>query len=224
MRALLLLALLSSSVALTGCTQGSPGEDDDIRQTCPAWTRGLNRQVINGNLAVTNQTTVPDLDRWDFTEPGDKGSGLGTPYGSAQGKPLDFMTLDLRQKSGGDPNDDQLLYIQDAELRVRFFAERDHQLGEEMEAYEDGKPATAKHEWVFRTAPGGYLIQNITWKLELAKPDQQPDPHGVYVHWEMVPNLDNDIDTASVAIMRYAPDFWYRTCWEDGTLATMPAT
>jgi hypothetical protein len=129
----------------------------------------------------------------------------------------------MHQKSGSDPNQDQLLYIQDAELHVSFFADRDGQLGEEMEAYMDGHPETAKHDWAFRTEPGSYLIENITWKVQLAAPDQEPDPHGVYVHWEMLPNLDNDIDTASVAIMRYAPEFWYRTCWSDGTPATVAA-
>lgn len=215
------ILLLTSSLALAGCTQGDPGDDDLGSPTCPAWTRGLNRQIINGNLAVTNRTTVPDLDRWDFTEPGEKGSGLGGSYGQFMGKPLDFLTIDLRQKQGEDPNENRLLYIQDAELHVRFFADRDGQLGEEMEAFEDGRPETAKHEWVFRTAPGGYLIQNITWKVELAQPDQEPDPHGVYVHWEMLPNLDNDIDTASVVIMRYSPEFWYRSCWSDGRTATV---
>lgn len=206
-------------MTFAGCTQGDPG--DDFEPTCPSWTRGLNRQVINGNLAVTNRTTVPDLDRWDFTEPGDKGSGLGGPYKDFQGRPLDFLTINLQQKQSNSSNEDRLLYIQDAELRVTFFADRDGQLGEEMEAFEEGRPATAKHEWVFRTTPGGYLIQNITWKVEMAKPDQDPDPHGVYVHWEMVPNLDGDIDTASVVIMRYSPEFWYRTCSSDGTTATI---
>ena len=221
-RPVLALLLLTSSLALTGCTQGDPGDDGDLgTPTCPSWTRGMNRQIINGNLAVTNRTTVPDLDRWDFTEPGDKGAGLGGSYGAFLGKPLDFMTIDLRQKQGGDPKEDRLLYIQDAELHVRFYADRDGQVGEEMQAFEDGHPETAKHEWTFRTAPGGYLIQNITWKVELAKPDQEPDPHGVYVHWEMVPNLDNDIDTASVVIMRYSPEFWYRSCWSDGRTATI---
>jgi len=220
-RPVLALLLLTSSLALTGCTQGDPGDDDLGTPSCPSWSRGLNRQIINGNLAVTNRTTVPDLDRWDFTEPGDKGSGLGGPYGEFMGKPLDFMTLDLRQKQGSDPNENRLLYIQDAELHVRFYADRDGQVGEEMQAFEEGRPETAKHLWTFRTAPGGYVIQNITWKVELAKPDQEPDPHGVYVHWEMVPNLDNDIDTASVVIMRYSPEFWYRSCWSDGRTATM---
>jgi hypothetical protein len=212
----LALVLLTTSLALTGCTQGDPG-DDFGDPTCPSWTRGQSRQIINGNLAVTNRTTVPDLERWDFTEPGDKGSGLGTPYPDFQGKPLDFITIDLHQRQSSDPNQERLLYIQDAELHVEFFAERDGQLGEDMEAYEEGKPATAKHEWVFRTAPGGYLIENLTWKVDLAASDQQPDPHGVFVRWTMVPNLDNDIDTASVVIMRYSPEFWYRTCWADGT-------
>jgi hypothetical protein len=218
-RTALAMVLLTSSLALTGCTQGDPGPEGLDGATCPSWTRGQSRQVINGNLAVTNRTMVPDLERWDFTEPGDKGSGLGTPYPEFLGKPLDFLTIDLRQRQSDDPNEARVLYIQDAELHVEFFAERDGQLGEDMEAYEEGKPATAKHEWVFRTAPGGYLIQNITWKVELASPDQQPDPHGVYVRWTMIPNLDNDIDTASVAIMRYSPEFWYRNCWEDGRTA-----
>lgn len=223
MRAALLLSALAASVALTGCTQGDPGDDGFGEASCPAWTRGMNRQVINGNLAVTNQTTVPDLDRWDFTDPGERGSGLGGPYGEFLGRPLDFITIDLRQHKGQNEGGDRLLYIQDAELRVTFFADRGGQVGEAMEAFEEGRPETAKHEWVFRTEPGGYLIQNVTWRVELAKPDQEPDPHGVFVHWEMVPDLDNDIDTASVVLMRYSPEFWYRTCWSDGTPATAQA-
>ena len=214
MRSALLLVLLTSSLAFAGCVRGGPS-DEFGSPTCPSWTKGLNRQTIDSNLAVTNRTTVPDLDRWDFTDPGDKGSGLGTPYREFQGRPLDFLTIDLRQ--GQSESGERLLYIQDAELRVTFFAERDGQLGEEMEAYEEGRPQTTQHEWVFRTTPGGYLIQNITWKVELAKPNADPDPHGVFVHWELVPNLDNDIDTASIAIMRYSPEFWYRSCSSDGT-------
>lgn len=220
MRLALLLALLTSSFALAGCTQGTPG-DDFGSPTCPSWTRGLNRQIIDGNLAVTNQTTVPDLDRWDFTEPGDKGSGLGGPYKSFLGRPLDFITMDFHHRQSNDSKENRLLYIQDAELHIRFYADRGGQVGEAMEAFEEGQPGTAKHEWVFRTQPGGFLFVNKTWKVELAAPDQEPDPHGVYVHWEMVPNLDDDIDTASVVIMRYSPEFWYRTCWSDGTSATI---
>lgn len=213
-------ALLLSTLTLAGCSQGEDNRFGD--PTCPAWTRGLSRQIINGNLAFTNQTTMPDFERWDFTEPGDRGSGLGTPYPEFMGKPLDFLTLDFRMRQSADQKEERLLYIQDAELHVSFFAERDGQLGEAMQAFEDGRPETAKHEWVYRTTPGGYLIQNVTWKVELARPDQQPDPHGVYVHWEMIPNLDNNVDTASVVIMRYSPEFWYRTCSADGSPATVP--
>jgi hypothetical protein len=215
-RNVLALVLLASSVALTGCTQGDPG-DDFGEPTCPSWTRGLNAQVVHRDWAITNQTTMPDFERWDYTVPGPTGSSLGGPFPEFQGRPLDFITIDLHQRTGGDPNKDRLLYIQDAELHAQFYAERDHELGEDLMAYEEGKPETAKHEWVFRTQPGGYLIENITWKVELAAPDQEPDPHGVYVRWTLVPNLDNDIDTASVVLMRYSPEFWYRTCSADGT-------
>lgn len=216
MRVVAVLAAVLLSAGLAGCTQGDPGKST-FAQTCPAWIKGPDAQVVNGNLVLTNQTTQPQFDRWDYREPTDKpGTGFGDGILQRFNHSLDFLSMDFHFHQG-EGKDARLLYIQDAELHVTFFASEGGVPGQELDASLEGQPGTAKHEWVFRTAPGGYLIENLTWRVELAKPNEPPNPRGVFVHWQMVPNLDKDINTASVVLMRYSPEFWYRTCSSDGT-------
>jgi hypothetical protein len=215
-RLVAVLAVLALSAGLAGCTQGDP--NGGFKQSCPAWIKGPDAQVVNGNLVLTNQTTQPQFDRWDYREPSAKSPGTGFGDGLLQrfNHSLDFLSMDFHFHQG-EGKDARLLYVQDAELHVSFFASENGAPGESLDASLEGQPSTAKHEWTFRTTPGGYLIENLTWRVELAHPDQPPNPRGVFVHWEMIPNLDNNIDTASVILMRYSPEFWYRTCSSDGT-------
>jgi hypothetical protein len=223
MRVALLLAALPLMAGLAGCTQGTPG--DDFQATCPSWIKGRDAMGVNGNLLFTNQTTMPDFDRWDFREGnnsawtgrnnphGRPGTGLGDGLEELFDRPLDFLVFDFRFTEDGK----RMLYIQDAQLIVRFYASEGGNPGEPLDAYLQGRPQTAKSEWVYTTAPGGFLLVNDTLRVDLARPDEAPNPRGVFVHWQMVPNLDRNVDTASVAIMRYSPEFWYRSCNADGT-------
>lgn len=222
-----LLALLACAVllplGLAGCTQGDPGGGGDgFEGTCPAWVKGRNAQKVDGNLALTNQTTVPDFDRWDFAEPADRdkdgdldpGTGFGDGITTWLEHPLDFLVMDFDRRHG----EDRLLYVQDAEVKVSFFASDGGYPGDPLQAYLQGDPDGAQHQWTFRSGPGGWRIENLTFRVDLARDDEQPDPRGVFVHWEMTDvDLDDDIDTASVVFMRYSPEFWYRTCSRDGT-------
>lgn len=221
MRVVALLGAVLLSLSIAGCTQGDPGGGDGngFEATCPSWVKGPDVFRVDGNMVLTNRTTFPDLERWDLAEPSkdsDRFSGFGDGVLERMGHPLDFLVMDFTFKEGGQ-QDSRLLYIQDAELHVEFFASDNGGIGRELSAALEGQPETAKHEWVFRTEPGGYRIENLTWRVELSPSDQAPAPAGVLVHWFMVPNLDGNIDTASVVLMRYAPELWYRTCSADGT-------
>ena len=208
--------LLATLVPLAGCTQLDPGDDDpDFTGTCPSWVKGMGTQVIEGALLLTKETTAPDFDRWDFREATAEapGNGLGDGYLEFNGHPLDQIVLDFHQRDEpGKPK--RLLWVLDAELHLRFYRADGGQVGEPVEAWDQALGASSsKHEWVFGKQPGkefGY--HNITLRIDLTDPADDPDPHGVFAHWEMIPDLDSNPDTPSAAVMRYAPDLWYRTC------------
>lgn len=218
--------LVAASLLLAGCTQGDPGgEDDGPVTSCPAWVKlPHNGQVIEGNMVYTNQTMVPDFERWDFMEPNATRPGQGIGDGHLRefdGHPLDQIVLDfhLRQKGQGQPG--RILAVEDAEVTVSFFPSVDGEIdfSTPIEAWDQSKgQSSSKHEWTFGPTPGrNFGYHNVTLRIDLAQPDEEPRPQGVFVHWVMTPNLDNDIDTASLVVMHYAPEFWYRTCSSDGT-------
>lgn len=222
------VALLAGLVfLLAGCTQGDPGSRNGhsgFQSTCPSWVKyPHNGQIIEGALQWTNLSTNPDdLERWDFMAPNATRPGQGIGDGNLleyDGHPLDEVVFDfhLRDKSPGTPR--RALYVQDAQLHMMFFASEGGYPGQELEAYDTSKgPSSAKVEWIFGSdAAEGYTIHNVTLRVDLAQPDQPPAPAGVFVHWWIDPDLDGDKDTPSVALMHYAPEFWYRTCSADGT-------
>lgn len=217
-------ALLLAAVALTlsGCTAPSGGDDGGFEISCPAWVHlPHNAQIVDGTLLMTNQTMAPDLTRWDFKEPGQTpGQGIGEGnLETYKGRPLDQMVFDFRMRERDGSKAAQLLYVQDAELRLRFHASDGGYPGERLQAYDEALGRSSlRDEWVFRADPRlHYGIFNVTLRLELADSGEEPAPRGVFLEWEMVPDLDRDIDTPSIARMRYAPQYLYRTCSDDGT-------
>lgn len=219
-------ALLAMALLVAGCTQNDPGSGpggDDFT-SCPSWVKlPHNGQVIDGALMVNRDTVVPDFERWDFMEPNATRAGQGIGDGHLRefdGHPLDQIVLDfhMRPKQGTQPA--RVLYVEDAELTLRFYRSDNGYPAEPIAAWDQALgAASAKEEWVFTSDPEDrYAIYNVTLRMDLAQPDQQPDPTGVFLHWQMTQHdLDGDIDTPSAAIMRYAPEFWYRTCSSDGT-------
>lgn len=221
MRAFPLVAVV---LLLAGCTQGDPGDDGGIATTCPSWVKlPHNGQVIEGAMLYNKDTTVPDFERWDFMEPNATRPGQGIGDGHLlefDDHPLDQIVFDfhMRNKEGSNPA--RLLYVEDAELTVSFFASRDGEIdfGTPVEAWDQAQgPSSSKHEWTFGIDPAKrYGIHNVTLRVDLAQPWEDPRPHGVFVRWLMTPDLDGNLETPSIAIMRYAPEFWYRTCSSNG--------
>ena len=221
----LLAVAATLAFLLAGCTQGSPGTGPDgFASTCPSWIKyPHNGQIIEGALQWTNTSTNPgDLERWDFMKWNATRGGQGIGDGHLlryDGHPLDQLEFDfhLRDKAAGQPR--RVLYVEDAELHARFFAAEDGYPGQLLEPWDRALgPSSAKHEWTFTSDPvKRYAIHNVTLKLELMPADQDPSPVGVFVQWELIPDLDHNPDTPSVALMHYVPEFWYRTCSKDGT-------
>jgi hypothetical protein len=225
-RTFLALLLLTSSLALAGCTQGDPG--DDLPPTCPSWTKGLSSQVVQPGIKLlySNQTMTPDFDDWDFGEEAYYSNGTLQSRWSAFGSnletfmdyPLDFLVFDFEGAaiSGGK----SILYVQDAEVKLEFFAAGADGApsGERLSAWDErlGR-SSSRSEWVFRSdAATGYSQSNVTLRVELAPSDQEPNPRGVFVYWSWTFDLDRDRDTASLLYVGYSPEFWYRTCGSDG--------
>lgn len=224
MRVFAPMSLAFLALLVTGCTQNDPGSGDggDF-MTCPSWIKyPHNGQIIDASMLFSKETTQPDLERWDFMEWNETRPGQGIGDGHLleyADHPLDQVVFDfhLREKSGSAPA--RALYTEDAQLTLRFYASDGGYLGEPLEAYDEAKgKSSAEHEWVFRSdAQTRYAFHNLTLRIDLAQPDEDPAPRGVFVQWTLAPNLDNNMETPSFAIMRYAPEFWYRTCSQDGT-------
>jgi len=219
-----ILALLALALLIPGCTQNDPGDGgDEPQMSCPSWMKyPHNGQIIDGAMLFNNQTTAPDFERWDFMEPNATRPGQGIGDGHLleyNDRPLDQIVFDfhMRNKAANAPA--RLLYVEDAQLNLRFYASEGGYPGEPLGAYDQALgPDSTQHEWVFRSDPSTrYAIYNVTLRLDLAQADEDPNPRGVFLHWELQPNLDGDIDTQSIALMKYAPEFWYRTCGKDGT-------
>ncbi|MFA5944941.1 MAG: hypothetical protein WC876_10805 [Candidatus Thermoplasmatota archaeon] len=227
MRSAFVLLVLASSLALTGCVQGGP-DDDFGTPTCPSWTKGRNAQIVSpaAKLLYSNQTTAPDFDRWDFTEETYYANGtvqtrwgaFGSPYATFSGRPLDFIVFDFAgaEFSGGR----SILFVQDAEVKLLFFAaNEDGSPGELLPSWDTSKgQASAQDEWTFRSDPAkGFAFYNVTLRVDLAQPDDDPNPRGVFAYWTWVFDLDHDRDTPSLLYTGYSPEFWYRSCSKDGT-------
>lgn len=226
-----LAVVVAVAFLLAGCTQGSPGGGKDtFSPSCPSWIKyPHNGQIVEGGMQWTNQSQphpnfngeISDLDRWDFMEPNATrgGQGLGDGLLTYEGHPLDQLVLNFhyRQKQGSEPA--RILYVQDAELHVRFYANEGGYPGQQLSPWEESQGrSSAKAEWVFTSDPQKHWSMfNLTWHLDLAQPDEAPAPIGVFVEWEMIPDQDHDVDTPSAALIHYAPEFWYRTCSKDGT-------
>lgn len=220
----LALAALALAFVLPGCTQNDPGAGDgEDYMSCPSWIKyPHNGQIIDASMLFSKDTVQPDLERWDFMEWNDTRPGQGIGDGHLveyADHPLDQIVFNyhLREKSGGDPA--RALYTEDAQLTLRFYASEGGYQGRALEAYDEalGK-ASSKNEWVFRSDPQTrYAFHNVTLRVELAQPDEDPAPSGVFLQWSFAPNLDGNMDTPSFAVIRYAPEFWYRTCSSDGT-------
>ncbi len=218
-------ALLALAFLVAGCTQGSPGSGGKAFEgSCPAWVKYPHSgQIVESALQWTNRSTNPaDLERWDFMAPNATRAGLGIGDGHLleyEGHPLDQVWFDfhLRDKSAGQPR--RVLFVEDAELHARFYASEDGYPGQALEPWDVALgPSSAKHDWTFTSDPvKHYAIHNVTLRVDLARPDQDPAPAGVFVEWVLVPDLDRDPDTPSMAMMYYTPDLWYRTCSKDGT-------
>jgi hypothetical protein len=233
-RAALLMGLLASSLALTGCTQGDPG-DDFGEPTCPSWTKGRSSMIVSPatKLYYSNQTQVPDFFDWDYAEESYNANGtlqtrwsaFGSSFKSLSGKPLDFLVFDFHgaEFTGGR----SFLLVEDAEVTLQFFAESadGSPEGQPMAAWDvDQGKESAKTEWTFRSDPKtGYALHNVTLRVDLAQPNEAPNPRGVFAYWTWTFDLDGDRDTPSGVTTAYAPEFWYRTCWSDGTPATVQA-
>ena len=218
------LALVTLVLLLPGCTQNDPGDDKvDDGITCPSWIKyPHNGQVIDASMLFTKDTVQPDLERWDFMEWNATRAGQGIGDGHLleyDDKPLDHIVFDFHLRQANGDQKARALYVEDAQLTLRFYASDGGYQGEPLEAYDEalGK-ASSKNEWVFRSDPQTrYAFYNQTMRLELSQPTEDPAPRGVFLQWTLAPNLDNNMDTPSVAVMRYAPEFWYRTCNQDGT-------
>lgn len=215
-------SFVTLALLLAGCTQGTPSGPEDEFVSCPSWIKyPHNGQIIEGNLQWTNMSTNPaDLTRWDFRAPTPQQAGVAIGDGnllSYNDHPLDQVVFDFhyREKAGGEPR--RLLYVQDGELHARFFESVDGQVGEPLEAYDEARgKGSAQHEWTFRSDEATkWSIHNVTLRIDLAADDADPAPRGVFVQWELSPDHDGDPNTASVAAMHYAPEFWYRTCSRD---------
>jgi hypothetical protein len=218
-----LLAVLLLAFLLAGCTQGTPDREDDFQASCPSWIKyPHNGQIIEGAMQWTNQSTNPnDLDRWDFMQWNATrgGQGLGDGLLEYEGHPLDQIVLNFheRQKSAGNPA--RRLGVQDGELHVRFWANEGGMPGQQLEAWDESLGrSSAKADWTFTSDPvKHYALFNITWHIDLAQPDEEPAPVGVFAEWELIPDQDRNPDTPSGAVMYYSPELWYRTCSSDGT-------
>lgn len=229
---LVLLAVVLSCTALTGCLQGDPG-DDDFQQSCPAWIKGLSKMSVpfswsSAKFLYTNQTTQPVFDDWDFAAPEydssgalvKEGTGFGDNLETFQDHPIDFLVFDFRADEDLAKTR-QGMYVQDAELRMSFFASDSGAIGAPLEAWDQqrGREST-QHQWTFGLEPGKeFGMHNVTLRVDLAAPDQPADPRGVFVHWEWTFDLDHDRDTPSAVFLGYSPEMWYRTCNSDGSSA-----
>lgn len=216
------LALVS---LLAGCLQADPGEGEGFEGTCPSWVRMPQggQVVTRGPIFLFDNNTqgAPEFEKWDFMgptyddqgNPTKRGNGIGDGYLQFDGHPLDQLVIDLRwdeSKRG--------LYVQNAEVHLQFIAARDGYPAEAMQAWDQSQGrASAKHEWVFTSPPGGYAFHNVTLRLDLAEPGAEPDPHGVFLYWTWVPRFQGQGDVPSVVIRGYTPEYWYRTCSSDGT-------
>lgn len=229
-----IVALLALVFLLAGCTQNSPtngGPAGDFA-SCPSWVKGQSGYQVRDDGAMTytadNAATYymppPDgnYERWDLKAPNatTPGSGIGTGLQTFQGYPLDQLVFDFRPETSNLTAAKQLLYIQDGELTLEFLADEGGSPGQVLRAYDQARgPSSARDSWVFASDPvKKFAFHNITLRLDLAQPDEDPNPRGVFLHWTMTKvNLDNDFDTTTMELIRYNPQLWYRTCSSDGT-------
>lgn len=216
---------------LAGCTQYSPtdGRDGDFG-SCPSWTKGQSgfrirddgAMTYNAQSAATYYMPGGNFERWDLkafnnTHPG---AGLASGLLEFNGMPLDQFVFDFRPNHADLAQSTQLLYIQDGEMRLEFFADEGGYPGERLRAYDQVLgPNSARDEWVFRSDPAKHFsFYNVTLRLDLAAVDEAPHPRGVFLHWFMTEvDLDHDADTTTLELIRYIPELWYRTCSKDGT-------
>jgi hypothetical protein len=207
----------------TGCLQG--GEDDGgFDPTCPSWVLGLGGAHVHGEFA----NFTGHIYRRDMKEADQNGNAI--PLGSNQlefmDHPLDQMAFDFHYKTRGSGNrtvTDQIFYVQDGTVEVHAFrydpdSPPDH-TGEELPIYDEAKgPASATYGMNFSSDPERHWSMfNVTLRVNLAEPWEEPDPQGVFLDWWFFRDQDQDPETASVALLYYKAQLWYRTCGEDGT-------
>ena len=223
MRALALLAAVLAVPALAGCLQADPGEGEGFEASCPSWITAPGGQIKGWSpiFLYNNQSTTVELEKWDFAAPTfgsdgsvtKKGVGFGDQRLEYQGYPLDQLVFDFNHRT----NKTGLLVV-DAELHFRFIESIDGHPGADLAAWDRklGR-SSAQTVWTVRgdAASGGYAWFNRTLQVDLADPAEDPNPRGVFVYWDWVYNLDNDIDTPSVVFTGYSPQTWYRTCGAD---------
>lgn len=209
-----------SSLALAGCTQGSPSNDPDFEPTCPSWIKSLSTTVMSGPGWFHPNGT--NTDAWDSNETRPVGGGQL----SLQGHPLDFVELDFFTKKDHNgsvqlrngTSIQQFLYVDKGVLQVEFIRAG---TGERLLAYDSSRgppgssnPPSDTLSW----DPG--LYTNFTIHIDLSSASQPAQPTPFFMHWTLLGPRGGNGDVAAWALRETTMYFWYRTCNADGSDAT----
>src|SRR5688572_14079535 len=176
MRAVAALTALALSASLAGCTQFSPGGDEEFVGTCPAWVKGLSTNVFQEGF---QNTSMPEQ-KFDPAHP--TGAGLG----EFQGHPLDLVDLDFHPTRTGQA---QAVGVANGTLELRVFrSDGQGGIAEQLLLHDvaDGPDGPRVDTWTF--GPG--VRKDFTLQVELAGPADEPDTAPIVLRWDFLPDAD----------------------------------
>lgn len=205
-----LIPLLLLSVTLAGCTQGDDAASN-FEGSCPAWVQSPGSP--GGTVSSTfNETFEANLEGVMVHRP----TLIETPW-DWDGAILDVYEWKLL---AGAVDGRYIIKVYAASQDIRPIEGS----GEAGEVEWDEKDRLNRLAFRDLTRPDGQqllsqivvepgesgVINNKTYRIELASADETPRPSSIWIEYVFEPNLDNDIQTRSDGFFKTTLGIFYR--------------
>jgi hypothetical protein len=198
MRAALALLLLAG-VSLSGCDGVTDGSTTTTRN-CPEWTPG------GGSAYIFDQA-------FGGLREDNAGNDTFPAAPSAMqldGHPIDIFDLDFGLFDRRAGNDAAGVNVTDGRVTLRFFRGDTH---EALVAYDitkgtPGSKNAGQYEWSF--GPGRH--DAFLLEVKLSRPPGPSSPTQLRIEYAFLPDLDQNGNTPSEAVVAFIGKFQYRVC------------